>query len=139
MAEEEFEIDIYGDGDGDANGDSKHDDDSHDYRGDHDDQGPNGHDDGYEDDGHNEDAGEQSRTISPGTQTQPAPVHGVKRKEASDDRPVDPNATTSLLISEINWWNTDDEIRGWVRQAGCEEELRDITFSEHKVNGKSKG
>lgn len=64
---------------------------------------------------------------------------GIKRKEGSDDRPIDPGATTALLISELNWWNTDDDIRGWVNQAQVEDELKDITFSEHKVNGKSKG
>jgi len=64
---------------------------------------------------------------------------GVKRKEGSDDRPVDPGATSALLISELHWWNTDDDIRGWINQAQCEDELKDITFSEHKVNGKSKG
>jgi hypothetical protein len=64
---------------------------------------------------------------------------GVKRKEGSDDRPIDPGATTALLISELHWWNTDDDIRGWVNQAQVEDELKDVTFSEHKVNGKSKG
>jgi len=64
---------------------------------------------------------------------------GVKRKEGSDDRPIDPGATTSLLVSELHWWNTDDDVRGWVNQAQVEDELKDITFSEHKVNGKSKG
>ncbi|KAL2831168.1 hypothetical protein BDW59DRAFT_7796 [Aspergillus cavernicola] len=63
---------------------------------------------------------------------------GMKRKEL-DDRPVDPDATPALLISELHWWTTDDDIRGWVREAGCEDELKDVTFSEHKVNGKSKG
>jgi hypothetical protein len=43
------------------------------------------------------------------------------------------------MISELNWWNTDDDIRGWAREADCEDEIKDITFSEHKVNGKSKG
>ncbi|BCS22867.1 uncharacterized protein APUU_31092S [Aspergillus puulaauensis] len=66
------------------------------------------------------------------------PQQGVKRKEF-DDRPVDPDATPALLISELHWWTTDDDIRGWVREAGCEDELKDVTFSEHKVNGKSKG
>lgn len=64
---------------------------------------------------------------------------GVKRKGGSDDRPIDPGATTALLISELHWWNTDDDVRGWVNQAQVEDELKDITFSEHKVNGKSKG
>jgi hypothetical protein len=64
---------------------------------------------------------------------------GVKRKGESDDRPVDPGATSCLMLSDLNWWTTDDEIRGWVALASCEDELKDITFSEHKVNGKSKG
>jgi len=64
---------------------------------------------------------------------------GVKRKEGSDDRPIDPGATTALLISDLSWWNTDDDVRGWINQAQVEDELKDITFSEHKVNGKSKG
>jgi hypothetical protein len=64
---------------------------------------------------------------------------GVKRKEGSDDRPIDTGATTALLISDLHWWNTDDDIRGWINQAQVEDELKEITFSEHKVNGKSKG
>ncbi|KAL3471289.1 hypothetical protein BJX99DRAFT_263403 [Aspergillus californicus] len=63
---------------------------------------------------------------------------GLKHK-GFGERPVDPDATPALLISELHWWTTDDDIRGWVRDAGCEEELKDVTFSEHKVNGKSKG
>lgn len=64
---------------------------------------------------------------------------GVKRKEGSDDRPIDPGATTALMISDLHWWNTDDDVRGWINQAQCEDELKEVTFSEHKVNGKSKG
>ncbi|KAJ8058537.1 hypothetical protein OCU04_012718 [Sclerotinia nivalis] len=64
---------------------------------------------------------------------------GVKRKEGSDDRPIDQGATTALLISELHWWNTDDDVRGWINQAQVEDELKEMTFSEHKVNGKSKG
>ena len=65
-----------------------------------------------------------------------ASQQGIKRQ---DDRPSDPDATTALLLSDLFWWTTDDDIRGWVNQAGSEEELKDVTFSEHKVNGKSKG
>ncbi|KAF3941343.1 hypothetical protein ABW19_dt0203804 [Dactylella cylindrospora] len=66
------------------------------------------------------------------------PQNSLKRKHP-DNRPVDANATTALYISDLHWWTTDDDIRGWVKQADCEDELKDITFSEHKVNGKSKG
>lgn len=78
----------------------------------------------------------------------PDPVHlpkqapqtqGLKRKDGADDRYVDPGATTALFVSELHWWVNDDDIRGWANQAQCEDELEEITFSEHKVNGKSKG
>ncbi|KAI9894920.1 MAG: hypothetical protein M1814_000140 [Vezdaea aestivalis] len=64
---------------------------------------------------------------------------GTKRKDGADDRPLDNGATSALLIQDLHWWQTDDDIRGWINQTHCEDELRDITFSEHKVNGKSKG
>ncbi|KAK8204954.1 hypothetical protein IWZ01DRAFT_81977 [Phyllosticta capitalensis] len=69
-----------------------------------------------------------------------APVaQGTKRKEGADDRHVDNTATTALLISDLHWWTNEDDIRGWTNQSGCEDELVEITFNEHKVNGKSKG
>lgn len=58
---------------------------------------------------------------------------------STDDRFVDPNASTALLVSDLQWWVNDDDIRGWANQCRCEDELEEITFSEHKVNGKSKG
>lgn len=67
------------------------------------------------------------------------PQQGIKRKESPDDRPTDPGATTAVLLSDLHWWTTEDEIRSWADQVGCGEELKDVTFSEHKVNGKSKG
>lgn len=69
----------------------------------------------------------------------PPPVHGLKRKESPDDRPVEAGATTALFISEIHWWITDDDLRGWANQSNSEGELQEITFNEQKVNGKSKG
>ncbi|KAK4985966.1 hypothetical protein LTR66_003182 [Elasticomyces elasticus] len=69
-----------------------------------------------------------------------APVQqGVKRKEGEDDRAVDPGATPALRLQDLQWWTTEDDLRGWANQCGCEDEVKEITFHEHKVNGKSKG
>lgn len=67
------------------------------------------------------------------------PQQGTKRKETSDGRPLDAGATSALMISDLHWWTTEDDIRGWANDAEVEQELQDVTFSEHKVNGKSKG
>jgi hypothetical protein len=64
---------------------------------------------------------------------------GTKRKEAPDYRPVDNGATSAVCISDMDWWQTAEEIRGWAIDFRCEKELKDVTFNEHKVNGKSKG
>jgi hypothetical protein len=65
---------------------------------------------------------------------------GVKRKQGEDDdRPMDPGATAALMINDLNWWISEEDIRGWANQGCCEDELNEVTFNEHKVNGKSKG
>ncbi|KAM0322693.1 hypothetical protein ACHAQA_009284 [Verticillium albo-atrum] len=126
MADDEFEIDIYGDAPQ---------------------EGQEGHLEPYEGEQHHQheqqhnhadDDRQEQREDSEQYSDQPsAPQQGTKRK--TDDRVVDPGATNAITISDLNWWNTDDEIRGWAREAHCEDEIKDITFSEHKVNGKSKG
>lgn len=65
---------------------------------------------------------------------------GTKRKQGEDDgRPTDPGATAALMINDVNWWVSEEDIRGWANQSECEDELIEVTFNEHKVNGKSKG
>lgn len=66
-------------------------------------------------------------------------TQGLKRQEGEQDQYSDPAATTALFITDLHWWVTDDDVRGWANQNQCEDELEDVTFSEHKVNGKSKG
>lgn len=138
--DDNFDIDIYGDGDFNAN-------DQGDFKQEQDDSElvldapepaeQSGNSNDVPDSKPHTEAQATSTNGDHGMAHQQAP-HGVKRKEY-DDRPSDPDATTALLISDLNWWTTDDDVRGWVNQAGSEDELKDVTFSEHKVNGKSKG
>ena len=98
-------------------------------------------------DDHNQATPDTQQVESTSTSVQdamPAPkqacaMQGTKRKEGPDDRPQDPGATGALFFSELHWWITDDDIRGWSNECDCEDELQEVTFSEHKVNGKSKG
>jgi hypothetical protein len=152
--EDNFDIDIYGDGEGELGAeDFKHEEDHDSVRSALQEEPQNGHNEVPTEIQPKQEPEQELTTngeskipnadgVSSGQSDYPkqAPQQqGVKRKETSDERPIDPGATNALLVSDLHWWITEDDIRGWANQAGCEDELKDVTFSEHKVNGKSKG
>lgn len=151
MAEEDFEIDVYGDAEGGQDQQDQDQDQSLDQ-----DQAAEeeyNHTETHEqhpEENHEMDGGDQNGSADYGeygidsqnndqSASASAVPQGTKRKQDDDDRPVDQLATNAVLLSEMQWWDTEDEIREWAQGADCESELKDITFSEHKVNGKSKG
>jgi hypothetical protein len=87
------------------------------------------------------DGQQHDQTSSSGTiRADSQPVQqGTKRKSPGDDEPLEPGASAALIIGELEWWVTDDHIRGWANKCNVEDHIKELTFSEHKVNGKSKG
>ncbi|KAJ4386887.1 hypothetical protein N0V93_009786 [Gnomoniopsis smithogilvyi] len=147
MAEEDFEIDVYGDAEGgqdqqDQGQDQAAEEYNHNDQEEHHAQHP---EENHEMEGGDQNGSAEYDEYAMDGQTDdqqvtaPDPPQGVKRKQEDDERPVDQLATNAVLLSDMQWWDNEDDIRGWARAGNCEEELKDITFSEHKVNGKSKG
>ncbi|KAF2163103.1 hypothetical protein M409DRAFT_68727 [Zasmidium cellare ATCC 36951] len=57
----------------------------------------------------------------------------------SHQQPTDPSATAALKIHDLHWWTTEEDLRAFCATASVEDQLRDVMFGEHKINGKSRG
>lgn len=53
--------------------------------------------------------------------------------------PTEPNATPAIQIRDLHWWTTEEDVRHFCAAANVEADLKEITFGEHKINGKSRG
>jgi len=55
--------------------------------------------------------------------------------------PVPFYGSRSLIISDLTWWTTDHDLMLVAESAGIPNEVieKEITFQEHKMNGRSKG
>lgn len=106
---------------------------------------------------------DKTSTTEAKAQDTPQPQQGTKRKADDSEYPEDQsygyeswqqaddsyaNATSitnnpyrkpALLLNELQWWTTEDDLRSYCAAAGVEDALKDVSFGEHKVNGKCWG
>ncbi|RKP14886.1 hypothetical protein BJ684DRAFT_14814 [Piptocephalis cylindrospora] len=53
--------------------------------------------------------------------------------------PLDPGATVALTVTELQWWTTEGDLREMAKEVGQDQAIKELAFSEHKGNGKSRG
>ncbi|KJX97293.1 hypothetical protein TI39_contig513g00001 [Zymoseptoria brevis] len=83
-------------------------------------------------------APDEDEDVTPARPASSTPMQ-QQQQQSHTSPSADRNATAALILAELNWWTTEEHLRAFCASAGVEGNLKELTFGEHKINGKSRG